>query len=48
MLSDFDLAKHSGVTGGRPAVIHQSELNGVTIHCFFGLWPLRSSRLIFN
>jgi hypothetical protein len=29
MLSDFDLAKHSGVTGGRPAVIHQSELNGV-------------------
>jgi protein-serine/threonine kinase len=31
MLSDFDLAKHSGVNGGRPATIHQSELNGVTI-----------------
>jgi len=31
MLSDFDLAKHSGVMGGRPAIIHQSELNGVTI-----------------
>ncbi|KAI0301787.1 kinase-like domain-containing protein [Multifurca ochricompacta] len=31
MLSDFDLAKHSGVTGGRPAVIHQSELNGLPL-----------------
>lgn len=31
MLSDFDLAKHSGVNGGRPATIHQSELNGVSI-----------------
>jgi protein-serine/threonine kinase len=31
MLSDFDLAKHSGVSGGRPATIHQSELNGVNI-----------------
>ncbi len=31
MLSDFDLAKHSGVIGGRPAAIHQSELNGVII-----------------
>jgi hypothetical protein len=35
MLSDFDLAKHSGVTGGRPAAIHQSELNGVSIPHFF-------------
>jgi hypothetical protein len=34
MLSDFDLAKHSGVIGGRPATIHQSELNGVTIGAF--------------
>jgi len=34
MLSDFDLAKHSGVTGGRPATIHQSELNGVIIDPF--------------
>lgn len=34
MLSDFDLAKHSGVIGGRPAAIHQSELNGVTIDSF--------------
>jgi hypothetical protein len=34
MLSDFDLAKHSGVNGGRPATIHQSELNGVTISAF--------------
>ncbi|KAI9466768.1 Pkinase-domain-containing protein [Lactarius psammicola] len=31
MLSDFDLAKHSGVTGGRPAAIHQSELNGLPL-----------------
>ncbi|KAF8268309.1 kinase-like domain-containing protein [Lactarius quietus] len=31
MLSDFDLAKHSGVTGGRPATIHQSELNGLPL-----------------
>ncbi|KAI9510421.1 Pkinase-domain-containing protein [Russula earlei] len=30
MLSDFDLAKPSGVNGGEPA-IHQSELNGVNI-----------------
>lgn len=28
MLSDFDLAKQSGVSGGRPAMIHQEE-NGV-------------------
>jgi len=34
MLSDFDLAKHSGVIGGRPATIHQSELNGVIIDTF--------------
>lgn len=34
MLSDFDLAKHSGVTGGRPAAILQSELNGVSM-CYF-------------
>ena len=45
MLSDFDLAKHSGVTGGRPAVIHQSELNGVSIS-FFLLSPCTSSRMI--
>ncbi|ETW84319.1 hypothetical protein HETIRDRAFT_313476 [Heterobasidion irregulare TC 32-1] len=31
MLSDFDLAKQSGVSGGRPATIHQSEPNGVSI-----------------
>jgi len=31
MLSDFDLAKHSGVIGGRPATIHQSELNGLPL-----------------
>ncbi|KAI0003005.1 Pkinase-domain-containing protein [Russula compacta] len=31
MLSDFDLAKHSGVNGGRPAAIHQSELNGLPL-----------------
>ncbi|KAF8485009.1 Pkinase-domain-containing protein [Russula ochroleuca] len=31
MLSDFDLAKHSGVNGGRPATIHQSELNGLPL-----------------
>ncbi|KAI0269231.1 Pkinase-domain-containing protein [Gloeopeniophorella convolvens] len=31
MLSDFDLAKHSGVSGGRPATIHQSELNGLPL-----------------
>jgi protein-serine/threonine kinase len=31
MLSDFDLAKHSGVTGGRPAAILQSELNGLPL-----------------
>ncbi|KAI9448280.1 Pkinase-domain-containing protein [Lactarius indigo] len=31
MLSDFDLAKHSGVIGGRPAAIHQSELNGLPL-----------------
>lgn len=30
MLSDFDLAKQSGVSGGRPATIHQSEPNGVS------------------
>lgn len=35
MLSDFDLAKHSGVIGGRPAAIHQSELNGVIIDRHF-------------
>ena len=29
MLSDFDLAKQSNEPGGRPATIHQSELNGV-------------------
>ncbi|EIM88225.1 Pkinase-domain-containing protein [Stereum hirsutum FP-91666 SS1] len=29
MLSDFDLAKQSGVSGGRPATIHQSEPNGI-------------------
>lgn len=29
MFSDFDLAKQSGVSGGRPATIHQSEPNGV-------------------
>jgi hypothetical protein len=34
MLSDFDLAKHSGVIGGRPATIHQSELNGVITSAF--------------
>jgi len=34
MLSDFDLAKPSGVNGGSPATIHQSELNGVTISTF--------------
>lgn len=34
MLSDFDLAKHSGVIGGRPAAILQSELNGVIIDTF--------------
>ena len=34
MLSDFDLAKHSGVIGGRPAAILQSELNGVIIDLF--------------
>lgn len=37
MLSDFDLAKHSGVTGGRPATIHQSELNGVIIDPFISM-----------
>ncbi|KAH9963166.1 Pkinase-domain-containing protein [Russula dissimulans] len=31
MLSDFDLAKPSGVNGGRPATIHQSELNGLPL-----------------
>ncbi|KAA1466142.1 Pkinase-domain-containing protein [Dentipellis sp. KUC8613] len=31
MLSDFDLAKQSGVIGGRPATIHQSELNGIPL-----------------
>lgn len=40
MLSDFDLAKHSGVIGGRPATIHQSELNGVIIDTFI-LYGLR-------
>jgi protein-serine/threonine kinase len=37
MLSDFDLAKHSGVIGGRPATIHQSELNGVIIDPFISM-----------
>ena len=37
MLSDFDLAKHSGVIGGRPATIHQSELNGVIIGPFISM-----------
>ncbi|KDQ64739.1 hypothetical protein JAAARDRAFT_118193 [Jaapia argillacea MUCL 33604] len=31
MLSDFDLAKQSGQPGGRPATIHQSELNGMPL-----------------
>ncbi|THH10249.1 hypothetical protein EW146_g8436 [Bondarzewia mesenterica] len=31
MLSDFDLAKQSGVSGGRPATIHQSEVTGTFI-----------------
>lgn len=30
MLSDFDLAKQSGVSGGRPATIHQEE-NGIPL-----------------
>ncbi|EKM59681.1 uncharacterized protein PHACADRAFT_250330 [Phanerochaete carnosa HHB-10118-sp] len=30
MLSDFDLAKRSGVSGGRPATIHQEE-NGIPL-----------------
>jgi protein-serine/threonine kinase len=46
MLSDFDLAKHSGVTGGRPAAILQSELNGVSMCYFFPLRPCGSSRMI--
>jgi protein-serine/threonine kinase len=29
MLSDFDLAKQSNEPGGRPAMIHQSEPNGI-------------------
>ncbi|TFY79401.1 hypothetical protein EWM64_g4612 [Hericium alpestre] len=29
MLSDFDLAKQSGVSGGRPATIHQSGPDGI-------------------
>ena len=39
MLSDFDLAKHSGVTGGRPAAIHRSGLDGVSMCRFFPLPP---------
>lgn len=30
MLSDFDLAKQSNEPGGRPAMIHQSEPDGVS------------------
>lgn len=48
MLSDFDLAKHSGVIGGRPATIHQSELNGVSMCRFFPLPPCGSSRMIIE
>lgn len=31
MLSDFDLAKQSSHPGGRPAMIHQTEPNGVSL-----------------
>jgi hypothetical protein len=31
MLSDFDLAKQSTYPGGKPAMIHQSEPNGVCL-----------------
>jgi protein-serine/threonine kinase len=48
MLSDFDLAKHSGVTGGRPAAIHRSGLDGVSIWRFFPLQPRGSSRTIIE
>lgn len=36
MLSDFDLAKQSGEPGGRPAMIRQSETNGVSF-CLFSI-----------
>lgn len=49
MLSDFDLAKHSGVNGGRPAVIHQSALNGVILCPFVSVttWILMSNSISF-